>query len=230
LQFERYCQRRQLSWDTCRVQDLADYHQSLLWRHSRHGKLYSNHTVDLVLRTLRSFYRWAKQTQLITTDPTASWVLARPPQSEPPTLTQAQLLALLNLPDLGQPRGLRDQLLLELICWLSLSAAECRALQLDQVQGDHLEIGHRRLELEPCKLSLERYLTQGRPHMVKAPSPFLLLTNRARPYLADASVYSILRHYGQRLGLVCPLTTGLLHRSHRAQLEQLARRHSQPGR
>ena len=227
--FEAYCQKRGLRWESCRPQDLEQFRQTLLWQPHGRGKLYSSNTIDQGLRVLRHFFRWAKRGRLIKTDPTASWVLPRPAQPDQPVLGHDQVLALLNLPDLSRPQGLRDQLLLELLYDFSLSIAECRALKLDPVDSNQIQLGERRLDLDSAASAMERYLAHGRPQLLRQPTPCLLLTGRGQPYLTDTGIAFTLHRYGQQLGLVHSLCARTLHRSHRAHRGQLARRHSQAG-
>ena len=200
------------------IGDLAAYHQSLLWSSSATGRLYSPNTVDQALRAVRAFCRWAHRTGRRPNDPTKDLKLPRPTQPIQPVLDRAQMLALLNLPNLTNPRGLRDLVLLELLCYNQLSAPDCIALERADVH---------RLELEDTTANaLTRYLACGRPLLQRVPTEKLLLTSRGRPFQTVGGVYAILRRYSARMGLPFNLSGQLLRRSWRHQIQELQRRHA----
>jgi site-specific recombinase XerD len=215
--FDLHCRAVDLAWTSCQAADLEGFHQKLLWQCNRFGGLNSPNTVDQALRVLRQFYRWAHQKGVIVADPTAGWRLGRPLQREQPVLARDQVLALLNLPDLSQPEGLRDQLLLELLFHLELSLSTCRLLELSSPG------------LEAVAPTLERYLSDGRPRFAQDATAPLLLTNRGHAYRSERGLALILRHYAQKLGLSHALTPRVLHRSHQHQIESISLRRFSPG-
>ena len=87
------------------------------------------------LSTLRTFARWCVALGVITEDPTAGlvWPAARRTR-ERQALSHGQIAAVLALPDLAVPSGLRDRALLEVAYSTGLRAAELAALRWDAVQ------------------------------------------------------------------------------------------------
>ena len=67
------------------------------------------------LTVLRRYFHWALRERRITQDPTLRLQAARQPLRVPKTLSQAHVEALLSAPDLGNPLGLRDRTMLELM-------------------------------------------------------------------------------------------------------------------
>ena len=63
----------------------------------------------------KRFFRWALRERQIGVDPTVRMQAARQPLRVPKTLTQAQVEALLDAPDLDTALGLRDRAMLELM-------------------------------------------------------------------------------------------------------------------
>jgi site-specific recombinase XerD len=210
--FEVYCLSQGLLWEACKTEDLEGFHQKLLWRTNRLGGMDSPNTVDQALRVLRHYYRWAHQQGLVAHDPTCEWLLRRPLQPEQPVLARDQVLALINLPDLSRPEGLRDQLLLELIFHLRLSLASCRELQVD---FSGTELVHE---------AWERYLREGRPRLLREPNSTLLLTGQGQAYRSNVSLAAILTRYAKKLGLPHSLTVRVLHRSQHHQVESISGR------
>jgi len=87
------------------------------------------------LSTLRSFCRWCIALGALREDPTAGmpWP-ATPPARERRALSHGQVEALMALPDIETPSGLRDRALLEVAYSTGLRASELAALTWDAIQ------------------------------------------------------------------------------------------------
>jgi len=87
------------------------------------------------LSTLRSFCRWCVALGALREDPTAGmpWP-ATPPTRERRALAHGQVAAVLALPDIETPSGLRDRALLEVAYSTGLRASELAALTWDAIQ------------------------------------------------------------------------------------------------
>ena len=220
-----FLSERGRSWQNCRSTDLEAYRQQLLWKTYGDGHFYSPNTIDQAQRSIRDFYRWALAQGHVHQDPTTIWILARIPKPSLPVLTREQTLQLLNAPDLGLAPGQRDHLLLELLYSGQLSLTECCALQLDQLHPHAIQLEPRCVALQNgLAASLERYLKQGRPRLLGQATPAVLLTHRGQPYTTLGGLRAVLRGYQNRLKLLWPISASLLHRSHRAHLEELTQR------
>ena len=87
------------------------------------------------LGTLRSFCRWCIALGVIAEDPTAGVPLpVRPRSRERRALAHGQVAAVLALPEIETPTGLRDRALLEVAYSTGLRASELAALTWDAVQ------------------------------------------------------------------------------------------------
>lgn len=211
--FLRYCDEQQLEPLRCHAEQLRHYHQSLLWHTSKKKRLYSVNTVDMALRTVRHFYRWALNTGRIAQDPTADWCLPRPVQPELPTLSKEQVLRLFNLPDLGSELGPRNQLILELLYTLGWGLQHSITFPVTWQP-----------ELEPVRSAWERYTVTCRPYLEADPSPILLLTRHGRPFKDVVGLQMMLRAYGQQLDLPFLLCQRVLQRTRRLLVDQETRR------
>ena len=85
------------------------------------------------LTVLRRYFHWALRERRITVDPTVRLQAARQPLRVPKTLSQAQVEALLNAPDVGNPLGLRDRTMLELMYASGLRVTELVTLKTFQL-------------------------------------------------------------------------------------------------
>jgi len=82
------------------------------------------------LTVFKRFYRWALRERLMTADPTLKMLSARQPLRMPASLTEAQVLALLEAPDVQTAQGVRDRTMLELMYASGLRVSELVGLQV----------------------------------------------------------------------------------------------------
>jgi len=122
------------------------------------------------LSGLRSFYRFLLSEGLIDVDPTLQVDLPRLGRPLPKALSEADVEALLAAPDIGDPLGLRDRAMLEVLYACGLRVTELISLSLDQInlrQGVLRTLGKGNKERlvplgEEALHWLERYLRQAR--------------------------------------------------------------------
>ena len=76
------------------------------------------------LTVFKRYFRWALRERLVDADPTLRLQSARQPLRVPKTLTEAQVEALLDAPDVDTPLGLRDRTMLELMYASGLRVSE----------------------------------------------------------------------------------------------------------
>lgn len=86
-------------------------------------------TANRRLTVFKRFFRWALREHQIGVDPTVRMQAARQPLRVPKTLTQAQVEALLDAPDIGTALGLRDRAMLELMYASGLRVSELVTLK-----------------------------------------------------------------------------------------------------
>ncbi|MDE2607098.1 MAG: site-specific tyrosine recombinase XerD [Burkholderiales bacterium] len=81
------------------------------------------------LTVFKRYFRWALRERLIEADPTLRLQSAKQPLRVPRTLTEAQVEALLEAPDVDTPLGLRDRTMLELMYASGLRVSELVGLK-----------------------------------------------------------------------------------------------------
>ncbi len=86
-------------------------------------------TANRRLTVFKRYFRWALRERLINADPTLRLQAAKQPLRVPKTLTEAQVEALLEAPDVGTPLGLRDRAMLEVIYASGLRVSELVTLR-----------------------------------------------------------------------------------------------------
>lgn len=158
------------------------------------------------LTALRRFYRWQLRQGLRNDDPTLNIEAPRLPRPLPKSLTEAEVEALLDAPDLVQPAGLRDRAMLELLYACGLRVSELVGLPYAAV---HMQMGvvrvlgkgrkERLVPLGEVALDwLARYLREARPVLLAGRiSDALFVTARGGAMTRQAFWYLIKRHAAQ---------------------------------
>lgn len=133
---------------------------------------------------------------------------ARLPKRLPKALTLEQLERLLSAPDLGQPAGLRDRALMELVFGAGLRVSEACGLTQSELDLDSAALrvtgkrGKTRFVPLPALTLpwIERYLVESRPHLARRPVGELFLDGHGRP-LSRSMAYRILEKHARAAGL-----------------------------
>ncbi len=122
------------------------------------------------LTVFKRYFRWALRERFIQADPTLKLSAARQALRVPKTLTEAQVEALLEAPDVDSSLGLRDRAMLELMYASGLRVSELVTLKhfnLSLNDGVLRVLGKGNKERlvpfgEVARLWLQRYLAQSR--------------------------------------------------------------------
>jgi len=142
------------------------------------------------ISALRSFFRFLVGEKIVIEDPTAVIDLPKPGRALPKVLSVAEVSQLLSQTDTVDPLRLRNQAMLQLLYASGLRVTELVKLPLAALNltaGRVRIFGKGAKERmvpfgETAKSSLNNYLDQGRPLILKKRrSDFLFLTNRAKP-------------------------------------------------
>jgi integrase/recombinase XerD len=124
------------------------------------------------LTVLKRYFRWAMRERFITADPTLKLQAAKQALRVPKTMTESQVEALLDAPDIDTP--LRDRTMLELMYASGLRVSELVTLKvfnLSMTEGVLRVIGKGNKERlvpfgEVARLWIGRYLEASRPQIL----------------------------------------------------------------
>jgi integrase/recombinase XerD len=171
-------------------------------------------TVNRRLTVFKRYYRWALRHGGVAVDPTLKLLSAKRLMRVPKTLTEAQVEALLNAPDDGQPLGLRDRAMLELMYASGLRVSELVNLRLfevslnDQVlrvtgKGD-------KQRLVPfgdvaCQW-LKRYLTEARSAILAGQATHDLFVTARGAGMTRVMFWVLVKKYALAAGITAPLS------------------------
>ncbi|MGE5233782.1 MAG: site-specific tyrosine recombinase XerD [Acidobacteriota bacterium] len=126
----------------------------------------------------------------------------------PRALSERDVEALLATPDPGDPIGLRDKAMLELLYATGLRVSELVGLELPQLRldvGFLIAFGKGSKERvvpvgEEAERWVRRYLAEARPRLLRGRSPAVFLSRRGAA-MSRQSFWMTVRAYGRRVGI-----------------------------
>ena len=160
-------------------------------------------SVSRLIASLRRLYRFSLRENRIAVDPTLQIESPKLPRSLPKSLSEDDVVALLNAPNLNDPIGLRDRAMLEILYASGLRVSELVDLKVTEVS---LSEGVVRVTGKGSKTRLvpmgevavdwiSRYLNEARPAILeKRLSDSLFVTQRGSSMTRQAFWYLIKRY------------------------------------
>lgn len=169
----------------------------------------SARTMARRLASMRRFYRYLLREGRIEADPALELKAPRMPASLPHSLSERDVQALLEAPDTGTPRGLRDRAMLELLYATGLRVSELVGLRLDQI---NLRLGALRVvgkggreRLVPvgeeARHWLERYLGEVRGELVGGRRLDTAFPTPRRASMTRQAFWALIRRHAATAGI-----------------------------
>ncbi|MDX1454292.1 MAG: site-specific tyrosine recombinase XerD [Gammaproteobacteria bacterium] len=161
------------------------------------------------LSSIRRFYRWLIREGRITGDPSQNIDMPKLSRPLPKSLSEEEVERLLAAPDIGDPLGLRDRAMLEVLYATGLRVSELTALQLDEVnlrQGVVRIMGkgdrERLVPLgEEAMRWLEKFLAEGRPQILRRRQTVYLFPTRRSDHMTRQAFWHIIKRYAEQAGI-----------------------------
>jgi len=171
-------------------------------------------TANRRLAVFRRFYRWALREHRVDADPTLRLRPARQPPRLPRVLSEAQVEALLDAPEVDTPLGLRDRAMLELMYASGLRVSELVTLKTVQVglaEGVLQVTGKGSKErLVPFGAVahdwLQRYLQQGRAAILGLQTSDALFVTARGGAMTRQRFWALIKTHARRAGIDVPLS------------------------
>lgn len=171
-------------------------------------------TANRRLTVFKRFFRWALRERQIGVDPTVRMQAARQPLRVPKTLTQAQVEALLDAPDIDTALGLRDRAMLELMYASGLRVSELVTLKTWNVgmnEGVLRVVGKGSKErLVPfgqmAQQWLESYLRDARTAILGRQQTDDLFVTARGSGMTRVMFWMIVKKYALAAGITAPLS------------------------
>lgn len=166
------------------------------------------------LSVFRRFFAWALREHLATSDPTLRILTAKQPMRMPSTLTEAQVEALLDAPDIETPLGLRDRTMLELMYASGLRVSELVNLKTVEIglnEGVVRAMGKGLKERlvpfgEQAHEWLSRYLSQARGEILGARTADAMFVTGRGDAMTRQQFWNLVKRYALRAGVSARLT------------------------
>jgi integrase/recombinase XerD len=166
------------------------------------------------LTVFKRYFRWALREHLVQVDPTLKLLSAKQPARMPKVLSEAQVEALLDAPEVDTPLGLRDRTMLEL-----MYASGLRVSELVTLKTVHLGLDEAALRVtgkgarerlvpfgEEAHAWLKRYLAEARGVILGGQvSDALFVTARGGP-MTRQMFWQLIKKYALRGGVHVPLS------------------------
>ncbi len=181
----------------------------------------SPRTAARLVSSMRRFYRYLHREGVVRSDPSLRIDAPRLGRPLPAALSEDEVEALLDAPEVGSALGLRDRCMLEVLYATGLRVSELVGLSLTQInprQGVLRVLGkgnkERLVPLGETALDwLERYLREARPLLLgAAPSEALFPTRRHGPMTRQA-FWHLIKRYAVRAGVRKSLSPHTLRHS-----------------
>ena len=174
----------------------------------------STRTAARRLAAIRRFYRFLLRERLNAEDPTSRIVGPRLGRSLPHALSEADVDALLNAPDIETSTGLRDRAMLELLYATGLRVSELVALsttQLNLGQGVVRVIGKGNRERlvpvgEEALIWLERFMRSARSLISKSVADDKVFPTARGTSMTRQAFWYLIKRYAIQSGVTTPLS------------------------
>lgn len=206
--FGRWLQEAGLDFVSVGRADLQSYLAAL------HGRGSRSRSTARFLSCVRGFYRFLLRERLVQQDPTLDIQSPRLGRPLPKFLTEKEVEALLQAPDLERAIGLRDRAMLELLYACGLRISELVGLTVGMVnfrQGVVRVTGKGSKErLVPIGQEalhwLQRYLQEARPALLRhQPAEVLFPSERAQP-MTRQTFWHRIKGYARQADIRTPLS------------------------
>ncbi len=175
---------------------------------------YKARSTARLISGMRGFYRFLLREGIIDADPTLQVDMPQLGRPLPKSLSEADVEALLAAPDLGDPIGLRDRAMLEVLYACGLRVSELVGLALEQVnlrQGVLRVFGKGSKErLVPMGEEaigwVERYCREARPALLAGRPADVLFPSLRGEQMTRQTFWHRIKHHAQVAGIAKSLS------------------------
>ncbi len=188
--------------------DQADKDTILAYLYTLQMKGRSSATISRHLAALRMFFRFLVREGTLPIDPTADLESPKQHQKLPRVLNAEEVDRLLGQPMSGEPCGVRDKAMLELLYATGIRVTELISLDLEHIHIDNGFIRcygkgkkERMVPLgDVAARCLQEYLDRGRPKLMRDKNQAFFVNQHGRR-LTRQGFWKILRKYAKSAGI-----------------------------
>jgi len=178
-------------------------------------------TIARRLAAVKSFYRYVAAEGILPRDPSSRLDTPKLPQKLPRVLSVKEVDLLLGQPILGEPPGLRDKAMLELLYATGIRVSELVSLDLERLSLQHRCIRclgkgskERMVPLgDVAAHYLTEYLKRGRCKLVKPGATTALFVNQRGGRLTRQGFWKIIKKYAVKANIGARITPHTLRHS-----------------
>lgn len=206
------------SWDRVTLTDLNSYILSL--ERDNHAPS----TVSRNVSSIRSFFTWMFRMKVINDDPSVNLKQPKTVRKSPQILTVEEMTRLLDAPDSGTDKGIRDKAILELMYATGMRVNELINLRMEDVNLSLKIItlkGNERERIipfgEPARKALSEYLNGVRDKLIHNANG-ILFTNMNGDAISRQGFWKIIKGYGEQTGLGDVLTPQIFRHTYAAHM------------
>ena len=174
----------------------------------------SARTSARMLSSLRRFYTYLMQQEIISTNPTDKISMPKIGRSLPVLLTEIEVLKLIKAPNTKKPLGFRDRVMLELLYATGLRVSELVKLEVNQV---NLNQGYLRVmgkgdkeRLVPmgktAKRWMKNYLNGPIQEILNDRQSDCLFPTRTSTSISRQAFWQIIKKYAMKVGISAKLS------------------------
>lgn len=175
----------------------------------RYAKNYSARSTARLLSTLRRFYSYAIEANLIDSDPTAKIASPKMGKPLPKTISESDIEQLLQAPDFGSDIGIRDIAMIELMYASGLRVSELINIQFSQIslqQGVVRVLGKGSKERlvpfgEVALAAIERYIKTTRSIYLGCKACDYLFVSIRGQRMTRQTFWYRLKHYAKQINI-----------------------------
>ena len=173
----------------------------------------SPRSIARCLSALRSFYKFLREQKLRSDNPVAAHKTPKLGRALPKDLSEADVEALIDAPDINTALGLRDRAMFEVLYACGLRVTELINLRLELI---NLKQGYLRIVGKGNKERLvpmghmacewvEKYLNEARPQLYKTSSDYLFLTQHGG-IMSRQNFWYAIKRYALQAGIASELS------------------------
>lgn len=188
---------------------------------------FSTATVSRNVASIKAFFHYVAEFHVVSADPTKTIKAPHIDKKLPEVMTVSEVESLLNAPNPGTDKGIRDKAMLELLYATGMRVTELISVQVSDVDltFDYLMCrdGERERVIpfgREAKAALVKYLKEARGNLMKGQESGVLFVNCQGNPMSRQGFWKLIKHYAKEAGIEADITPHTLRHSFAAHLVQ----------
>lgn len=181
---------------------------------------YADSSISRMVASLHAFFEYLCGQNRISLNPALAIQPPKVHAQKPEILSEKQIRLLLNQPDTGTLKGLRDRAMLAILCTTGIRVSELVSLTVDDLNLEEQYLictdsqKERVIPLtEETVEALRNYLDLSRPHFIRTEDRGLLFMNVQGHAMSRQGFWKLLKGYAKKAGIKADITPHTLRNS-----------------